>query len=143
MLQSQCLLPDCERPLQERLSLFILLLGIIEQSQISDRCRYIGMIWPQESLYTGRCSFHELFRLLKLTLSIVKPCHVTHDCQHRCVLGSEELFIDLQGAAIERLGLPILALSLVDSRQVAELPCCVWVLWSERPLTDRQRLLKE
>src|SRR5438876_239990 len=59
------------------------------------------------------------------------------------MIGTQLLFTDRQSSLVERQGLAVLALALVEPCQVVEATCCVGMIGTQLLFSDRQSSLQE
>src|SRR5258705_7098880 len=73
----------------------------------------------------------------------VERCHILKTSGHIGMVGAEGPLLDRQRALEESLGLRVLALGVVQPREVAQAPGHIGVIRAESLLIDRQRAPEE
>jgi hypothetical protein len=96
MIGTQLSLVNRQRPLVERLRLRILALILVEQGQVVQAGRRVGMIWPHLLLADGQRPLRERLRLCILALIPVELRQVVQ--AGRCIgmIGTQRLLTDGQ-----------------------------------------------
>ena len=69
-----------------------------------------------------------------LVYLLEKPCVILYRCLRFRICSSKHLLSDEQGSLVQLSCLPVVALRLVEQRQVMERLCRLWMLWPENLL---------
>src|SRR5437660_722870 len=101
--------------------------------------------WVFLSMFSSYCP-GTFFKLCSFILSFCRSQQDSIVLQARCQRGMirlEHFLFNGQGSLVERLGLAVLALVMVERRQVVEALCDIGVLWLEHFLSNGQGSLVE
>src|SRR5436190_150354 len=120
MVGAKHLFVDGQCTLVERFGLAVLALVTVEQCQLVECMRYIGMVGAKHLLTDGEGALVEGFGL--------------------SILG---LLMDGEGTLVERLGLAVLALVIIEHCQIIETERYVGMIGAKHLLTDGEGTLVE
>ena len=134
---------DCQRPLVERLGLPVSGQRSINDGDIVERTRDVGVITPEFLFPDRERTVVELFGVAIPGQAAVNSPQIVESRCHVGVVAPKRAFFNRQRAPIKRFGFTVLALPSLDDGQIVEKGGEAGMLAPQRPLPNRQGALIE
>src|SRR6266480_4812323 len=141
MVGAKHLLVDGQCTLVERFGLAVLALVPVEQCQLVECIRYIGMVGAKHLLTDGERSLVERFGLAVLALLFIECCQTVETVCYVGMIGAKHLLTDGEGMLQEWFGL--LTLFQIMHSQIIETERYVGMIGAKHLLTDGEGMLVE
>src|SRR5436190_2144093 len=108
MVGAKHLFVDGQCTLVERFGLAVLALVPVEQCQLVECIRYVGMVGAKHLLTDGERTLVERFGLAVLALVMIEHCQIIETERYVGMIGAKHLLTDGEGTLVEGLGFSIL-----------------------------------
>jgi hypothetical protein len=113
-------------------------LGVVELSQVIERCRNGRMAVTEHLFFDRQRSLVERLGIDVATLGIVETGQVIERCCNIRMAGTERLLPNRQRSLVEPLGVRVAALLVVEQSQIVERQRNVRMIGTKRLLINRQ-----